>query len=92
MTEARLVLKAGREKAVRHRHPWIFSGSVERIIGDPSPGETVDIVDSKGVWLARAGYSPHSQITARIWTWEKDQTIDRRFFQNIHRDILRGGR
>lgn len=82
MKEARLVLKTGREKAVRHRHPWIFSGSVERIIGDPSPGETVDIVDSKGVWLARAGYSPHSQITARIWNWEKNQTVDRRFFQN----------
>jgi 23S rRNA (cytosine1962-C5)-methyltransferase len=80
--EARLVLKAGREKAVRHRHPWIFSGAVERIIGDPSPGDTLDIVDSKGVWLARAGYSPHSQIIARIWTWEKDQTIDRRFFKN----------
>ena len=30
-SEARIVLKAGREKSLRHRHPWIFSGAIERV-------------------------------------------------------------
>jgi 23S rRNA (cytosine1962-C5)-methyltransferase len=79
--DARLILKPGREKSVRQRHPWIFSGAVEKIDGDPAPGDTLDIADHRGTWLARAGYSPHSQITARIWTWQEDQAVDREFFR-----------
>ena len=81
MSRAQLVLKAGREKSVRLRHPWIFSGAIEKIVGNPPLGETLDIVDRKGAFLARAGYSPHSQITARIWTWDENQTVDREFFR-----------
>jgi 23S rRNA (cytosine1962-C5)-methyltransferase len=32
--------------------------------------------------VARAGYSPHSQIVARIWTWDPAQAIDPAFFQS----------
>lgn len=43
-------------------------------------GETIDIVDHQGKWLARGAYSPASQIRARVWTFDKDETIDIDFF------------
>lgn len=76
-----LFLKTGREKSLLRRHPWIFSGAVERLMGDPAPGETVDILASNGTFLARAAYSPHSQIRARVWTFNPSENIDKSFFQ-----------
>ncbi len=64
-----LILKPGREKSVRHLHPWIFSGAVESVEGNPSPGSTVQIKDAKGDLLGQAAYSPVSQIRARMWTF-----------------------
>ena len=61
-----IVLKQGREKAVARRHPWIFSGAVAEVIGDPQAGETVEVRAAGGSWIARAAYSPWSQIRARI--------------------------
>lgn len=65
----RLILAKGREKSLLRRHPWIFSGAVQRLEGDALSGETIDILDSQGKWLARAAYSPESQILARVWTF-----------------------
>ncbi len=78
---AKLQLKKGREKPVLRRHPWIFSGAVDRVLGDPGPGETVTVLDYRGEPLARAAFSPNSQIRARIWTWRADQKVDGEFFR-----------
>ncbi|BCY18961.1 ribosomal RNA large subunit methyltransferase I [Leptolinea sp. HRD-7] len=75
-----LVLNPGREKSVLLRHPWIFSGAVQSVKGNPVSGETVDVVTSKGDWLCRAAYSPTSQIRARIWTWSQDEAVDEAYF------------
>lgn len=48
----RLVLAKGREKSLLRRHPWVFSGAVARMEGKASLGETIDIVDHQGKWLA----------------------------------------
>lgn len=77
---ARLVLTKGREKSLLRRHPWVFSGAVARMEGKASLGETVDIVDSQGKWLARGAFSPASQIRARVWTFDKEEAIDIDFF------------
>ncbi len=74
-------LKSGRERSVLRRHPWIFSGSIEEVLGEPGIGETVEIFSHDNTWLARAAYSPNSQIRARIWTWDQDESIDADFFQ-----------
>ena len=76
-----ILLKPGRERPVQRQHPWIFSGAIEKIQGDPTPGESVDVLDSEGQWLARAAYSPQSQIRARVWTWDPDEAIDVAYFQ-----------
>lgn len=76
----RLFLAKGREKSLLRRHPWIFSGAVQHLEGHAVPGETIDILDSQGKWLARAAYSPESQIVARVWTFQQDEVIDSEFF------------
>ncbi|MCU5775158.1 23S rRNA (cytosine(1962)-C(5))-methyltransferase RlmI [Erwiniaceae bacterium BAC15a-03b] len=76
----RLILAKGREKSLLRRHPWVFSGAVARLEGKASSGETIDVCDSQGKWLARAAYSPHSQIRARVWSWQQDESVDIDFF------------
>jgi 23S rRNA (cytosine1962-C5)-methyltransferase len=74
-----IVLKKGREKSLRRRHPWIFSGAVEKASG--KPGDTVEVRDSAGKAVAIAAYSPKSQIRARVWTFDIKQEIDAGFFR-----------
>ena len=74
-----LILRPGRERSLKRRHPWIFSGAVARVEGDPAPGDTVEVRSSAGEFLAVAAYSPESQIRARVWDW-KEYEIDADFF------------
>ncbi len=84
----KLILKKGREKAILRRHPWIFSGAVQSIEGQPESGETVAVQDSKGQFLAWAAYSPESQIRARIWSWDANEHIDVNFFTKQIRSAI----
>jgi 23S rRNA (cytosine1962-C5)-methyltransferase len=81
-----LILKPGREKSLQRRHPWIFSGAVARLDGSPEPGGTVDLLSANSDFLARAAYSPVSQIRARVWTYNPSEQVDADFF---HRRIAR---
>ncbi|MEW6984488.1 class I SAM-dependent methyltransferase [Colwelliaceae bacterium 6471] len=77
---ARIYLNIGREKSLKRKHPWIFSKAINKIKGKPLLGETVDVLDSKGNWLAKGAYSPESQISVRVWSFDESQEIDREFF------------
>ncbi|MEW6241336.1 MAG: class I SAM-dependent methyltransferase [Chloroflexota bacterium] len=75
-----LILKPGREKSLLRRHPWVFSGAVQRLDEEPASGATVDLLSFNGDFLARAAYSPASQIRARVWTF-LDESVDADFFR-----------
>jgi 23S rRNA (cytosine1962-C5)-methyltransferase len=62
---AQLILAPGKERSLLRRHPWLFAGSVERLVGRARPGDTVEVVADKQV-LAKAAWSPESQIRARV--------------------------
>lgn len=83
-----LQLKRGREKPVENRHPWIFSGAIEAVYGDPEPGDLVAVVDSRDRWLATAYYNPRSQIRARILSWEADEVVDESWWHGRLRAAL----
>src|SRR4029077_19206759 len=76
----KLILKPGREKSLKRRHPWVFSGAMAKVTGKPEAGETIEIHSSTGEFLAIAAYNPQSQIVARVWDWERHE-IDAQFFQ-----------
>lgn len=75
-------LKPKRDESLRRRHPWIFSGAIAGIEGAPALGDTVDVYSAEQEWLARAAWSPHSQIRARVWSFAEQEIIDPSFFHN----------
>ena len=83
----KLILKAGREKSLKRRHPWVFSGAMAKVQGNPGPGETVGVWSATGEFLAVAAYSPESQIVARVWDW-KERTIDGAFFNESIKRVV----
>ena len=87
-----LVLNKGRERSLKRRHPWVFSGAVQRTSGEPGPGDTVELRDAAGNPLAAAAYSPQSQIRARVWSFDPKEAVDAGFFRaRIERALaLRG--
>ena len=86
---AAIVLKPGREKSLLRRHPWIFSGAVKQVDEEPVSGGTLDVLSSTGDFLARGFYSPHSQIRARVWTFNPDEQVDVDFFRRRIRSAVR---
>lgn len=81
----KLFLGSKRDASLLRRHPWIFSGAVSRMDGAPKAGETIEVYSASGKWLARAAYSPASQIRARVWTFDSDEPVDAEFFaRRIH--------
>ncbi len=76
-----LTLHPGKEKSLLRRHPWIFSGAVAQFEGRARPGDTVDVVSTEGRPLARAAWSPASQIRARVWSFDAEENIDHAFFK-----------
>jgi 23S rRNA (cytosine1962-C5)-methyltransferase len=78
---ASVILKRGREKNLLQRHPWIFSGAIERVEGTPGTGETVTVCSFDRQPLAQAAWSPESQIALRIWSFNPETRIDADFFR-----------
>lgn len=78
MENTRIVLKSGKDQSVRRFHPWIFSGAIKKIYGEPVEGDLVDVYDNKDEFLARGHYQPGS-IAVRILSFN-DVNIDLDFF------------
>ena len=76
-----LKLKKGRDKPLRNRHPWVFSGAINSIEGDPENGSLVDIVASNGEWLGRGYFNELSQIQGRVLSFDLDEAIDEAFWK-----------
>ena len=78
---AQLILLPGKERSAFKHHPWLFAGSVGRLEGRARPGDTVEVLADNLRPLGRAAYSPKSQIRARFWTFDAEESIDDAFFK-----------
>jgi 23S rRNA (cytosine1962-C5)-methyltransferase len=76
-----IILKPGREKSILRHHPWIFSGAIAKIEGNPEPGETVSVLQADKTIIACAAFSPKSSISARIWSWTPEEEINAQFIK-----------
>jgi 23S rRNA (cytosine1962-C5)-methyltransferase len=76
-----IILRSGKEKSLLRRHPWIFSGAIQRVEGVTDTGETVQVRAADGRFLAHAAYNSQSKIAARVWSWDEKEQIDAGFFR-----------
>lgn len=86
MNRARLILNAGKDKAVMRRHPWIFSGAVKRIDGAPAEGDIVDVYSSDGRWLA-TGHYQNDSIICKVLSFDKEDVgVD--YFKQLFKSAI----
>ena len=79
MTSIRL--KKTADSFIKRKHPWIFSGAIEKVEGNPSNGQTVQIFSSDKKLIGNGNFSPSSQIRVRVWSFDSEENIDRDFFR-----------
>ena len=70
-TPVKIILKSGKDQSVRRYHPWIFSGAIKKIYGEPAEGDVVEVYDNKDEFLAVGHYQPGS-IAVRILSFQKE--------------------
>jgi len=87
MDSKKIILKKDRDRSARQHHPWVFSGAIDRVDGNPVLGETVEVWSKDGEFLGRAAYSPHSKIRARFWSWENIEITPEFFAARIGKAI-----
>ena len=77
MSNPKIFLRRGKEESLLRRHPWIFSGAIERVEcdGELSEGALVDVYTSKGDFIARGHYQIGS-IAVRVLTFEQEDIND----------------
>ena len=75
----KIVLKSGKEQSLRRFHPWVFSGAIKKMYGNPSEGDLVDVYDNKDTYLAVGHWAP-SSIAVRVLSFEQ-VTPDISFFR-----------
>ena len=70
-----VVIKPRRARPFFARHPWVFVNSIDRVDGQPEPGDEVRVVSHEGQFIARGLFNPQSAIRVRLYRWD-DQPID----------------
>ncbi len=76
----KVILKPNRDKPLRHKHPWVFSGAIERIEPEIADGDIVDVTTTRGEFLGRGYLNRQSQIAVRVLTWNEAEAIDEGFW------------
>ncbi len=88
MNNGIVIIKKGREKPILQQHPWIFSGAIDSVEGDPTPGDIVTVTARDGRFLARGYWNPKSQIQVRILTWDDEDINEDWWRRMLKRAIL----
>jgi 23S rRNA (cytosine1962-C5)-methyltransferase len=85
-----VVLKKGKEKAVLHKHPWVFSGAIENVKGKPANGEIIRLLDSKKDFLAYGFYNDQSRVAVRLLEWDEAIAVNDSWFRDKVRVAVAG--
>ena len=79
MSYKKVYLKAGKEESLKRFHPWVFSGAIARVEGEPEEGEIVDVYTSKKEFIA-CGHFQIGSIAVRVLTFCQEE-INREFWK-----------
>ncbi|KIO77056.1 pseudouridine synthase [Pedobacter lusitanus] len=77
-----VVLKKGKEKAVHQKHPWIFSGAIDKVKGNPLNGEVIRVLAADQSFLGYGYYNGQSRVAVRLLEWEEDNIIDKAWYHS----------
>ncbi|MFV0444124.1 MAG: class I SAM-dependent rRNA methyltransferase [Planctomycetaceae bacterium] len=80
VTVPTIVLKKRKALPFFSHHPWLFAGAIERIDGEPQPGDEVIVRSDKGEFIGRGLYNPASQIRVRLYGWDEQRPLDDSFW------------
>src|SRR5262245_36835662 len=96
MNTARVLLHPRRARPFYGRHPWVYSGAIAAIDGNPADGDVVEVYSHGGTFIARGLYNSNSRIRVRLYTWDAEELLDATFFRHrlqqaieFRRDVLR---
>ncbi len=84
-----VVLAAGRDRSVRRRHPWVLSGAVARVVGEPAAGDWVQVLSAEGEALGFGHYAPDSQIRVRMLCFGKETPDDGLLSERVAHAVAR---
>ncbi|MED0675400.1 class I SAM-dependent rRNA methyltransferase [Aneurinibacillus thermoaerophilus] len=76
----KVFLVRNRRKRLEQGHPWIFRSEVERIEGEFTPGDIVEVVNHQGHFLGRGYINPESQMIVRLLTTKQEEEINQELF------------
>ncbi len=85
----KVVLKPRRAQPFFARHPWVFSGAIARIEGEPTAGAEVALMTEHGEFVARGLFNPISNIQVRLYGWDAAQPLDEAFWSERLDDAIR---
>jgi 23S rRNA (cytosine1962-C5)-methyltransferase len=89
MTPPAVTLRKGRERPFLGRHPWVFSGAVGKVRGEPEDGDEVVVETAGGKFVARGLWNSRSQIRVRLYTWVRDEPLAEGFWRGRLQAALR---
>jgi len=84
----KIILKKGREDSLRRFHPWVFSGAIAQIVGEPAEGDIVGVFSQSGEFLAYGHYQVGS-IAVRVLSFAGEDVLSPDFWRNMIARALR---
>lgn len=76
----RIVLRKRRAQPFFFRHPWVYSGAIGRVEGEPAIGAEVAVLSDRGDFIARGLFNPVSKIQVRLYSWDAEAPLDEAFW------------
>ena len=76
----KIYLKPGKEESLKRFHPWVFSGAIARMDGEPEEGEVVEVYTAQKEFIAK-GHFQIGSIAVRVLTFRPDENIDAGFWR-----------
>lgn len=81
MTEPVAIIHERGHRAILRRHPWVFSGAIASVEGDPVDGDIVALRTRRGDFLARGYWNSQSAIRLHLLSWDESEAIDDHFWR-----------
>ena len=84
-----VILHPERERSVRRRHPWLMSGAVARVTGEPAAGDLVAVRSAEGEVLGHGHYEPAAQIRVRLLAFGKEEEREEALAERVAAALAR---